>query len=442
MNSFAELDLYMTQPENSDQIISLMLISTECLKNITPESLQKLQIQYQTNLIITAFEDPLKPLKKTETWPIENIIYKPFDIAILQEHIRFALLRNEKVKTIAVHSSLEKNNIEKIRPYHLLQLSDFGFTIETTTNHTLNTAYKFYHLCFANEKKTSLWGKAISKTPVKSEIKNQLIYEFIFCAPSHTVLTNLRHKMNESKSKNKNIAWHGFEKNISVTEPQIYIQTNASEDFDRLKDYFARKFRSAHVFQLSEIAQKEKLSCDLLICENQFSVNQLDTLFKVSPLCFRISNDIFKTRAEATEILVTETIRLQKPIDRNYLGRMMNSYFPSCIESDPNPVNWFQLSDPVLYSELIEVSELSEAAFTYTRDSLLKHGDYQEFAFSEVDENELRPIKAKVQFASPTPDAEKKYAHQVVFFGIRDDILKKLRLWMLQNHIEHKKSET
>ena len=91
---------------------------------------------------------------------------------------------------------------------------------------------------------------------------------------------------------------------------------------------------------------------------------------------------------------------------------------------------------------MIEVNELSEAAFIYQNDRILPCGEFQEFALTQDDETELKPIKAKIQFADSHPDVENKYLHQVVFFGIRDDMLKKIRLWMLQTHIDHKKSGT
>jgi hypothetical protein len=430
--SLKELDQFLAAEENKNSTLSLLLISQDSLDLLTPEALLKIQILYQTNLILTAFEDPLKPLKKTETWPVENIIYKPFDLAILQEHIRFAFIRSEKVKTNSVHSSKEKNQIEKIRRHHLIQLSEFGFTIQTPSSYNLNEAYKFYHLSFVDQKKSSLWAKAVSK--------NDTTYEFIFCNPTLTVTTKIRQLANESKVKIKNAKWAGSEKNKTISTPHIYLQMNETDDFEKLKDYFQRKFTKAVVHNLQLANLKEKLTCDLFISETEYTADQLQTFFKIQPLYFRISNDTFKNRAEAEKILNTETLRLQKPIDRNYLGRMVNSFFPACAESDANPANWFLSTDPALYSEMIEVTELSEAAFVYSRDSLLKRGDFQEFALPQDDENELRPIKAKIQFADFMPDAERKYSHQVVFYGIRDDMLKKLRLWMLQNHIDQKKS--
>lgn len=436
--SLKELDQFLALSENSEATISLLIISQDCIVQTTRESLLALQIQYKTHLVLTAFEDPQKPLKKTETWPVENIIYKPFDTAILQEHIRFSFIRNEKVKTTAVHSSKESTFLEKITPHTLVQLSDFGFTIASNSKYALNETYKFYHHNFVDKRKSSLWAKAISI----AQTKDHTTYEFIFSAPSLAVTTSLRLKYNESKNKIKNPLWLGSDKNKLNYTPSIYLQMSDTEELEKLTGYFSRKFKKAQVRQMPESAQKEKLICDLLISDKDFTNEQLQIYFKTAPLYFKISNAAFKNRADAEKILVTETVRLPKPIDRNYMGRLINSFFPNCEETDPNPMNWFAPTEQILHSAMVEVSELSEAAFTYRRDSLLKRGDSQEFALPQEDETELRPILVKIQHANSNPDTEKKYLHQAVFFGVRDDLLKKLRLWMLQSHINHKKSGT
>jgi hypothetical protein len=430
-NSLSELDQFIA---SKDKKITLLILSSEALNLITAETLAAVLKKYASSLVLTTFEDPLKPLKKIETWPIENIIYKPFDTAILQEHLRFALIKNEKIQTTVVHSSAEKNWLEKICREYFLQLSEFGFTIESDTEYDINMAYKFYHLNFLDQKKTSLWAKPVSKT--------DRLYEFIFCAPTTTAISSLRQKAAESKNKLLTAKWHGFETNKSVINPKIYIQAHSIDDIERITDYLKRKFASAQIFQIPQGQIKEKLDCDLLISENEFTAEQLKALFKKNPLYFRITTEHFIDRESAEKILLSETVRLPKPLDKNYLGHLINTYFPSCVESEPNIKHWFPSINPALHSEMIEVSELSEAAFTYENKIQFNRGDVQEFALTQEDENELRPIKVKIQFVDTQPTEDKQYLHQAVFYGIRDAVLKKLRLWMLQTHINQKKIES
>lgn len=435
--SMKELELFRTEDKLNENVYSLLILSLDTLDPaITADDLKSIQTKYKTNLVITAFQDTLKPLKKTETWPIENLIYKPFDAAILKEHLRFSFIRSEVVKTTAVHSSKDENQIEKIRRHDFLRLSDFGFMIETESEYNLLEPLKFYHSYFLDQKKSSVWAKAVSRL----QSDTQIVYEFVFCTPTPGLITKLRLTGNESKTKLKNVDWAGLEVNKPLLDPHIYIQLNDDSDFERLKDFFKRKFPTATIFEFPKVPEKEKLNCDLFIFENEFTAEQLKAVFVKPPLYFRVTNDPIKSREETVKTLTAETLRLPKPIDRNYLGRMMNSFFPGCVEAEPNPITWFTSAETVLYSELITVSQLSEAAFTYRNESPLERGAHQEFALTQEDESDLKPIQAKIQYVETVPDAEKKFTHQVVFFGIRDEFLKKIRLWMLQTHINQKKS--
>lgn len=435
--SMRELEQFRVEDKLNENIYTLLILSLETLDPvITPDYLKGLQTKFKTNLVITAFQDLLKPLKKTETWPIENLIYKPFDSAILKEHLRFSFIRGEVVKTTAVHSSKDENQIEKIKRHEFLRVSDFGFMIETDSDYNLLEPFKFYHPYFLDQKKSSVWAKAVSRLYLDATS----VYEFVFCTPTPGMITKLRLTGSESKTKLKNVDWAGLEANKPLSNPQIIIQLNDDGDFDRLKDFFNRKFPIASLVEFPKTAQKEKLSCDLFIYENELSNEQLKALFEKIPICFRISNESFKSRADIIKAMSTETLRLPKPIDRSYLSRMMMSFFPGCTEKEPNPVQWFTSMDTALYSELITVGQLSEAAFTYRTETALERGHSLEFIFSQDDETDLKPVQGKVQYVETVPDAEKKLTHQIVFFGIRDEFLKKIRLWMLQNHINQKKS--
>lgn len=432
-----ELETFRSEDKLNENIYTLLILSLEALDPVvTPDYLKDLKTKYKTNLVITAFQDLLKPLKKTELWPIENLVYKPFDAAILKENLRFAFIRGEIVKTTAVHSAKEENRIEKMTRHDFLRVSDFGFMIETYVEYNLLEPLKFYHPYFIHQKKSSVWAKAVSK---KSS-EGTFVYEFVFCAPTAGLITKLRQLGGESKTKLKNVDWMGFEENKALTAPQIYVQFTDETDFEKLKDFYIRKYPTAVILEFPKTLQKEKLNGDLFIAENEFTTDQLKALFTKMPFFFRVSSDVIKVREDIVKNYATETLRLPKPMDRNFLGRMMSSFFPGCVEAEPNPITWFTSVEHALYSEVVTVSQMSEAAFTFATEPAMNRGDNLEFALTQEDEIDLKPIPSKIQYVDPAADASKKFTHQVVFFGIRDDLLKKIRLWMLQSHINQKKS--
>lgn len=418
----------------TDAEISLLVVSSDVIPNINKEALENLKEKYKAqHLVVSAFYDPLHPLKKIETWPVDNIIFKPFDQAILQEHLRFSSLQGKKITPTAVHSAKENFEIEKIRRYSFTALSEFGFKIISKSNFELNVAYKFYHFIFQDQKRLSLWAKPIYHQGDE--------YEFIFCCPTPAVITQLRKKSTESQTKLKNVIFNGWQKNKDLRKVKIGVELANPDEVTALKSFFSRRYPDVEVIDIVDDKTPPPAVIHLFISEKSFDSKYIQERFGADCLYFYITNEVFKSRKEAEDILHKQTARLAKPLDRHYLSRLLLSYFPSLRDSEPLPIQWFTVQEETLFSETVIAQEFSEAAFVYERETILAPGHYQEFALPHEDENELKPLKAKIQFADDKANATTKlFPHQVVFYGIRDDLLKKIRLWGLQTFIQKKNS--
>jgi len=79
-SSLSDLNKYLAESENKNKNLLVLILSSDSLPQINAEELLRVQKTYNTSLIITAFDDVLNPLKKIETWPVDNIIYKPFNL--------------------------------------------------------------------------------------------------------------------------------------------------------------------------------------------------------------------------------------------------------------------------------------------------------------------------------------------------------------------------
>ena len=115
-----------------------MSVAAEEIKGDLITSLNELKTQYKCQVLLTMFDDPLKPLKKASTIPVQNIIYKPFDLTILKEHTRFAISLGKKIKTLYVHTTQVETAIESIKKFKIKEFSEFGFKIEK------NYYYEYY----------------------------------------------------------------------------------------------------------------------------------------------------------------------------------------------------------------------------------------------------------------------------------------------------------
>jgi hypothetical protein len=416
------------QIENKTNEPTLLLIVAVELNNLKNDyMLRDLKEKFKTDLVAVAFEDTKCPEHLITSLPVENIIYKPLDAAIMFEHIRFAMTKSDIVKTTAVHSLSEKCEIEKIRRFELIGLSDFGFICKTASKIEIGQYFKFYHPLFQSGTAQSSWARLVATN-------DQLMY-FIYCCPNLTITNLLRKRVADSKNKLKSIKWKGFQHAQPISNPTIHICLSEAEEKQKLLDYFQRKFPKVKVVDWKPNPKEPKAESQLLITDQAMTKKNLEQYFTKTPLVFSVS-PLPKDRKEIQGLMEIEAARIQFPIDRNFIGKIITSYFPDTEELDPSITTWIGSDSKILNSTLIEVTQLSEAAFVYNRTPILDRGSIQEFAIPEDDENELSPILAKTQFTSDKPGQDQTFTHQIVFYGIRDTSLKKLRLWMRLRHIQ------
>lgn len=423
----AELEEKIQIENKPNEPVILLIIAVE-LNNLKNEyTLRDLKERFKTDLVAIAFEDSHCPDHLITSLPVENIIYKPLDAAIMFEHIRFAITKSDLVKTTAVHSLSEKCEIEKIRRFDVVGLSDFGFICKSNSKMDVGQFFKFYHPLFQNGLKQSVWARLVAKT-------DEQMY-FIYCCPNQTITNLLRKRVADSKNKLKSAKWKGFEHPTPMPSLTLHINISEAEEKQKLLDYFKRKFPKVTVIDWKPNPKDPKAPSHLLITDQVMTKKNLEQYFTNTPMVFTVSPSP-ASRKEIQTMLDIEAARIQYPIDRNFIGKIITSYFPDTEELDPSVTTWIGSETKLLNSLLVDVTQLSEAAFVYNRTPILERGSLQEFAIPEDDENELKPILAKTQFTADKPGQDQTFTHQIVFFGIRDTSLKKLRLWMRLRHIQ------
>lgn len=430
--SFLELDQHLQQATAAHEM-AMVILDLELIQPVSEEALLDIKTKYKCELIVTGFYDPLQPFKKVETWPIINLIYKPFDQSVLKENLKFGLQLGKKLNAELVHTVKESLKIEKIRRHQFTVLSDFGFKFKSKSEFEIGKAYKFYHYIFKDQNKLSLWAKPLF-------VENGE-YHFIFATPKASVISHIRQKITATTEKLKKVDFKGLEKNKEIKKIAVGLELFEEADFQKLSDFFSRHFPQIEATAIPKDFKPGNKSYQLIVSEISYKANELEAKFGKDVLYFHVNNETFKDAQTAEETLAFEAVRITKPIDRILLSKLIQSFFPKIEDQDPFITQWITVPEEALLSETVIASDFSEVGFTYARDKVLAPSSYQEFALSQEDETELKPIKAKIQQADEKPNQEGLYPHQIVFYGIRDDILKKIRLWMLQTHIQKKKSE-
>ena len=152
-NTLLEMRTELKKPEHLEKTLTLILLPVAEIQQ-DPKAdpaliIAALKEEFKCDILISSFDDPLKPLR-CKTWPVPNIIYKPFDMTILKEQTHFALNPAVKTTTKFVHNALSEGQIEVVKKFGLTQLSEFGFKIDKSYLITVGQVYKFYHPLFLN----------------------------------------------------------------------------------------------------------------------------------------------------------------------------------------------------------------------------------------------------------------------------------------------------
>lgn len=81
----------------------------------------------KTSIVMTAFDHVQFDLKSVEVKFINNVIYKPFDNLILEEHLRYAVIGRKKPKDDNLKSNKLSAQIEMVKDIPVAGFSDTGF---------------------------------------------------------------------------------------------------------------------------------------------------------------------------------------------------------------------------------------------------------------------------------------------------------------------------
>jgi len=421
-----------TKPENINKVILLILVSHDKFKGDLKSELEALKTQFKCDLLLSIFDDPLKPVKKTKSFPVHNIIYKPFDLTILKEHTRFAIQRGQKLKPQYVHTTQANAKIESLKRFKILELSEFGFKIDKTYKLEINKSYKFYHPLFTNKKSQHAWGRITNAAAD--------YFELMFCKISTPVLSQVRKRIATSTQKVKNPNWIGLSEN-KHSSLKVVLQLPDDTIAKSIQDLLSRNFKDITFILNNEINPKVKIEADVLLTEINYDQKTLDSQFLKKPFIIRIFEKEIP-RDELEKSFEIEFLRIEKPIDKSFLVKIFRLCFPMLQQNEEEIQRiTTQLNEETMLAEIINIQDFSEAAITFTDSIRHEVGEIIEIALPKDDEGNIQEMNAKVNFASekPSADKDKVFSHQFVLYGMKDEYLKMIRLWALQKHIDKKR---
>lgn len=412
--------------------IELLIIPIEELGAKPLDYLSEIKRKYSCEIIVTLFDDAAKqPFKKIESWPVMNFIYKPFDATILKEHTRFALLKNTKIKTEFVHTTMAKGEIEHLQKINGLHLSEAGFKIEKTVELNLGQVYKFYHPLFANGRNQHIWARLVHT--------DSMSHEFIFSEVNATLLSQIRKRMNATKDRIKNAVWHGRQ-TVAFSQLNIMVQLLDTEQIPLIQDLLNRNFENLVFKDATTIKTNAKNEVDVLITDVVYKTDEFETQFEPGTTNICIVPELLDRKKTQARFLI-DTVRIEKALDRSFLVKAIKQLFPQLKEKEMAPLTTIPFLETVTLTEIMEIIEFSEAAIGFNRPVSMAIGAGIDICLPQEDETQLKEMKARIHFVEEKPNPEGLYYHQSVLFGMKDEFLKLIRLWSLEKHILANKAE-
>lgn len=427
-------------------------------------------------IILTAFDSPDLDFKQIESQIITNIIFKPFDLPILKQHLQIALANQKAVTNFVVFSQKLEATAEMLKEVQLESFTELGFTTRSNRQLNVGDISKYYSPHFEASNKVSVLAHCISCQPHPS-LPGEFTAEFRYLGLSNPQTRKLRqklfsieHSMDDGHATVAKTIIPKASKDNLETEPTINFLTFLKGPTDpsiELKDALEQNLSNVsvgfnkNIGQFLESMKKNDLSplgtkpihCLVLpidfltsptsltmwerICEQIQEANTLRGTPNLKPKVFltsshELSDDRLRPLAHcATDVIFT-------PIDRPYLTKRLTSLFPeihprrSAIE-----ILYTGTNEIIRVANPIELTSLSEACLTMKYYRPISFHSFRRFCLPSSNGFETIELLASCYFH------EKKnnlYINHFVFFGITDKYLKYIRKWILERYIASKGS--
>lgn len=151
-----------------------------------------------TGVVITAFEKEESPIKSYEFPFVNNVIMKPFDGLILQEHLTTALLGRRPVKASLVHRMKTRVEVEMIKDVEVESFSDIGFVTRSPREVRAGMVAKYYGELFDGTKRNFVHARCW-KSEDHPQIPGQKRCWFTFFGTESQSHSEYRRKLNQLK---------------------------------------------------------------------------------------------------------------------------------------------------------------------------------------------------------------------------------------------------
>ncbi|MBK9322322.1 MAG: hypothetical protein IPM97_05105 [Bdellovibrionaceae bacterium] len=225
-----------------------------------------------TSLVITTFEDPDFDIKVVGDRIINNVIFKPFDKLILQQHLAFAISGRRPPSQYTIHNVKTTTTIEMLKDVEIEAISDVGFVSRSNRQIPVGALAKYYSPSFVSQKKQiSMLATCVFSSP-HPDYKDHFRCAFSYVAADPFQISNLRKEARKKEAKPFPFEWLGNVPKEPVhvaiicgdDEATIHFKTSLEKFFSNIKVHLFPHLQTFIYAIDLESAKKTKQSTWLL----------------------------------------------------------------------------------------------------------------------------------------------------------------------------------
>jgi hypothetical protein len=446
-----------------------------------------------TSLVITSYENPDFDIKLVEDRIINNVIFKPFDKLMLQQHLTFAISGRHPPSQYSVHNMKTSTTIEMLKEVEFEAISDVGFISISNRPITPGSVAKYYSSSFTSLKHRSMMALCLRCDP-HPERADHFRCAFTYLAADSFQITNIRKEVRRKDAKVFEFEWISKipvvkgKLDLFATKPppppptlDIALISREEDISQSFLDFIGKQFSNAKVHHYPtmqsflfavdpDLAKKDKKDAQydtpMVVPEALHAIFADHSLFEegfverwqsimetvTKKLKTPESNPSKKTEvfaithkgfSDSDERLLGEVVKdvFFFPLDTLYISKKMMIFLPQLVYTET-------LSLPTVYqlhtakaATPIEISEFSEAGLVIKYYRPISIGAFREFVLWLPHELDLPEFLATCNYNEESQGEKGVFFNHFVFFGLNDHFLKHIRRWILQNHVHSKESE-
>lgn len=430
-----------------------------------------------TSLVLTSFDSPDFDIKLAEDRIINNVVFKPFDKLILQQHLTFAIGGRRPASSYSVHNMKTTAAIEMLKEVEMEAISDVGFISLSNRPIQVGALAKYYSPAFTSLQHRSMMALCVRCVP-HPERKDFYRCAFTYLAADTFQISNIRKQVRQKDAKIFPYQWqHKPALSMPIEIAVISSEENVGQNF---KDNIDKNFSNAQVYHFAtlqdflytvdpELAKKDKKQIDFskmpkikstlhaIVTDNHLFeegfkerwTTILDTVKAKlkAPDTVSGKTEVFlvskKPYTDPEERALGEVVCdiFFQPVDPIYMAKKLMVFIPTLRPNEEMKIHTISQPHTAKAASPIEISEFSEAGLVFKYYRPISTGAFREFILWLPHELDTPEFLATCNYNEESKATKGEYFNHFVFFGTNDHYLKHIRRWILQNHVLSKEGE-